>query len=53
MYSAETLANIRTTAEKCLWLSREMAVPEQKFLLLGMAAAWITLAEMAERLLPG
>jgi len=37
-------------AEECLRLSRELPNIEHKFLALGMANAWILLAEMAERL---
>jgi predicted RNA-binding Zn-ribbon protein involved in translation (DUF1610 family) len=53
MRPTEIPATMRRTAEKCVSLSREMAMPEQKFLLLGLASGWIALAEMAERLWSG
>ena len=37
------------TDRDCLRLSRELPHIEHKFLVLGMANAWILLAEMAER----
>jgi len=40
-------------AEGCLQLSRELPNIEHKFLVLGMANAWILLAEMTERLAGG
>jgi hypothetical protein len=47
---AETRATFRKRAEECLRLSRELPNLEQKFLVLGMANAWILLAELAEKL---
>jgi hypothetical protein len=45
--------NLRQRAEECLRLSRELPSIEHKFLALGMANAWILLAEMAGRLAAG
>jgi hypothetical protein len=51
MRPAEIPETMRRTVEKCVSLSREVPMPAQKFLLLGMATAWAALADMAERLL--
>jgi len=53
MRPAEIRASLHQRAEKCLRLSRELPDIEHKFLVLGMANAWILLAELAERLAAG
>ncbi len=53
MRPAEIRASLRQRAEECLRLSRELPNIEHKFLALGMANAWILLAEMADRLAGG
>jgi hypothetical protein len=53
MGPAEIRASLRKRAEECLRLSRELSSIEHKFLMLGMANAWILLAELAERLTAG
>ena len=53
MRPAEIRASLRQRAEECLRLSHELPNIEHKFLVLGMANAWILLAELAERLAGG
>jgi len=47
MRPTEICATLRKRAEECLRLSREPPSIEHKFMMLGMANAWILLAEWA------